>query len=79
MNKSRNSEQLPSVDFKLYGIRSKSLEVLKAKTGLYRLLPDASVHFMAFDERFLNFYPTENVKEDEYYAVRTERGAVVLK
>lgn len=43
------------------------------------MLPDASVHFMAFDDRFLNFYPVENVKEEEYYAVRTEKGAIVLK
>lgn len=53
LNKSRDNEEIPSVNFKLYGIKSKNLEILKGKGGIYRLLPDAKVHFMTFNRRLL--------------------------
>ncbi len=34
---------------------------MRGQAGLYRLLPDSSVHFVTFDSRFFNFYPKENV------------------
>lgn len=52
---------------------------MKGKTGLYRLLPDAKVHFMAFDSKFLTFYPKENVDQEEYYIVRTAKGGIAMK
>lgn len=52
------------VDFKLYGIKSKNLEIIRGRTGLYRLLPDASVHFMTFNKDFFSFYPKDNVNPE---------------
>ena len=52
---------------------------MKSKSGIYRLLPDASVHFVIFDNKYLNFYPKENVNENDYYIVRTSKGGIAMK
>lgn len=57
LNKSRTDLNLPQVDVKLYGIKSKNLEIIRGRTGFYRLIPDSSVHFMTFNKNFLSFYP----------------------
>lgn len=48
----------------MYTIKHRNIEVIKGKTGLYRLLPDSKVHFMTFDNKFLTFYPQENLSQD---------------
>lgn len=52
---------------------------MKNKIGVYRLVPDASVHFLAFDSHFLSFYPVENLNKEEYYWIRNRNGGLVLK
>lgn len=34
---------------------------------------------MSLDDKFLNFYPHENLQKDEYYTVRTPKGGVVFQ
>ena len=47
--------------------------------GVYRIIPDASIHFVSFDPQFLTLYPQENINKDEYYTVRSTTGGIVLK
>lgn len=79
LNKSRTDLNLPKVNVKLYGIKSKNLEIIRGRTGFYRLIPDSSVHFMTFNKNFLSFYPQQNVNPEEYYIVRVPTGGIALK
>lgn len=52
---------------------------MKDQTGVYQVIPDATVHFLTFDSKFLTLYPQENINKDDYYTIRSQKGGLVLK
>ena len=52
---------------------------MSEQIGVFRVIPDATVHFLAFDPKFITLYPQENINKEEHYTVRSEKGGIVLK
>ena len=61
LNNSKNADPANLIDFKIYEIKTKSIKEMKDQVGLYRMIPDASVHFLSFDDSFMSLYPQENI------------------